>query len=624
MAPETHPGTYCQNCMTWNPGDRETCRRCGTRLLLVTGDQGWEEPGGEEPDDEDLDEHLLERITGLEETMRRVETYLETVSEQLGRLDRSEVMLRNGLLALVGELESRGKLDAAAFSTRWEGLVEENLHLIEARETFTRYRARILPIARPKSLSQLRRALLETAALLEDGHLARAADRLALALPLDPKNYELVFTVAFLKDMAQDGDEAEVHARKVVGLSPRHYEAWMLLGKLQLEVPEKLDHAITALRTAADLRPEEAEPRLRLAEVLLDEEDLQGALESATEAVGLRRDGETLGLLGEVHLARGEAAKAIPVLKEASGHLPGDLAVRELLAESYLVAGERAKAFAILKELLEQHPGDAGLLLVLDAPDAKSLREARGGKAAAARLLDDAEAWLAEGDLAAAEGCLKKARRKERSQRADWVELQIAYRRNPGATLGKLQAFATSDRHPRLCFLALRTILEHHMAKDPDEGREASVRKALEAFLEQHPKSSGAWEAALMRQAYRLLGGRSSEADLAEVRRLHAHPLPGQEGRARSLLCQMLMGLGRPREVVDLIDPILEKEPTLLNHYQLGAALAALGAKDDARMILEGALEADPADLSEDQAKHLLEQAEALLETLGGRTRGRH
>ncbi len=623
MAPETHPGTYCQNCMTWNPGERETCKRCGTRLLLVTGDQGWEEPEDDQAD-EDLDEHLLERITGLEETMRRVETYLETVSEQLGRLDRSEVMLRNGLLALVGELESRGKLDAAAFSARWENLVEDNLHLIEARETFTRYRARILPIARPKSMAQLRRALLETAALLEDGQLVRAADRLALALPLDPKNYELVFTVAFLKDMAQDGDEAEVHARKVVTLSPRHYEAWMLLGKLQLEVPEKLDHAITALRTAADLRPEEAEPRVSLAEVLLDEEDLQGALECASEAVGLRRDGETLGLLGEVHLARGEAAKAIAVLKEASSHLPGDLAVRELLAESYLVGGERAKAFAILKELLEQHPGDAGLLLILDAPDARVLREARGGKAAAARLLDDAESWIAEGNLAAAEGSLKKARRKEKSQRADWVELQIAYRRDPGGTLGKLQAFAASDRHPRLCFLALRTLLEHHMAKDPDGGREASIRRALEAYLERHPKSSGAWEAALMRQAYRLLGGKSTAEDLEEVRRLHAHPLPGQEGRARSLLGQMLMGLGRPREVVDLIDPILEKEPTLLNHYQLGAALAALGAKDDARLVLEAALEADPADLSEEQAKHLAEQAEALLESLGGRTRGRH
>ena len=72
------PGTYCQNCFTWNPGDRETCRKCGTRLLIVSGDQAWEaEEQGEE--EGDLDEHLLERITALEETLRRIETYLETV-----------------------------------------------------------------------------------------------------------------------------------------------------------------------------------------------------------------------------------------------------------------------------------------------------------------------------------------------------------------------------------------------------------------------------------------------------------------------------------------------------------------------------------------------------------------
>ncbi|MBK8727689.1 MAG: tetratricopeptide repeat protein [Holophagaceae bacterium] len=620
MAAEPLPGTYCQNCMTWNPGERETCRRCGTRLLLVTGDQGWEEPDEPEESDEDLDEHLLERITGLEETMRRVETYLETVSDQLGRLDRSEVMLRNGLLALVGELEARGKLDAAAFSARWEALVEDNLHLIEAREMFTRYRARILPLARPKSLAQLRRALLETAALLEDGQLPQAADRLALALPLDPKNYELAFTVAFLKDMAQDGDEAEVHARKVVSLSPRHYEAWMLLGKLLLEVPEQLDHAIAALRTAADLRPEEAEPRITLAEVLLDEEDLQGALENAQEAVGLRRSGETLSLLGEVRLARGEAALAIPILKEASSHQPGELGVRELLAESYLVAGERAKAFAILQELLQQHPGDPGLLLILDAPDARTLREARGGKAAAAVLLDEAETAAAEGDLTLAEGCLKRARRKEKTQRADWVELQIAFHKNPEGALAKLLAYSASDRHPRLCFLALRTALEHLMAQN----REEDIRKALEGFLHRHPKSSGAWEAALMRQAYRLLGGHATAEDLEEVRGLYANPLPGQESRARSLLGQLLMSLNRPREVVELLDPVMEKEPTLLNHYQLGSALAALGAKEDARMVLEAALDADPADLADDQAKHLMEQVESLLTTLGGRPKARH
>ena len=58
------PGTYCQNCFTWNPGERETCRKCGTRLLIVTGDQGWEDEEEEADAGDDLDEHLLERITG--------------------------------------------------------------------------------------------------------------------------------------------------------------------------------------------------------------------------------------------------------------------------------------------------------------------------------------------------------------------------------------------------------------------------------------------------------------------------------------------------------------------------------------------------------------------------------
>jgi tetratricopeptide (TPR) repeat protein len=81
------------------------------------------------------------------------------------------------------------------------------------------------------------------------------------------------------------------------------------------------------------------------------------------------------------------------------------------------------------------------------------------------------------------------------------------------------------------------------------------------------------------------------------------------------------MSLGRPQEVVDLLDPVMEKEPTLLNHFQLGSALAALGAREDARMVLEAALDADPADLAEDQAKNLLEQVEVLLKSQGGKSK---
>lgn len=615
MAPDA-PGSFCQNCLTWNAGDRETCGKCGTRLLIVSGDQSWEEDAASNDLEEDLDEHLLERITGLEETLRRVETYLETVSDQLGKLERAEVMLRNGLMALVQEMDQRGQLNAETFSGRWEHLVEENLHLIEARELFTRYRARILPIAKPRSMAQLRRALLETSALLDGSQLPQAAQRLQQALSLDPKNYELLFTVAALMHMAGDSEEGEALARRVVGLSPRHFEGWMLLATLLEEIPERADEAIEALRKAADLHPEEAEPRERLAALLLDEEDLQGALESAQEAVGLQKDGHTLALLGEVHLARGEWGIAIPILKEASGFLPGELPIRRMLAEAYIQGDERPKAFAILQELLTQHPGDSELLLLLDAESPAQLRTARGGRAKAAALLHEAQSWLDEDNVAEAEVWLRKARRKGKSERLDLLELECAFRKEPEKNLAKALDFARSNRHPRLCFLALRLALDHLMKAD----RDGDLMEALQVFLKAHPKSSGAWEAALMRQAHLLMRTKVSEHDLSEVRRLHAHPLPGMETRARTLLGQYLLAMGKHHDVVELLDPLLEKDPTLINHFQLGAALAALGETGEAVFLLQEGQQADPGDLTDEQALGVRSQMQGLIKDLSEST----
>ncbi|HEX4846477.1 MAG TPA: hypothetical protein VFV26_09680, partial [Geothrix sp.] len=140
--------------------------------------------------------------------------------------------------------------------------------------------------------------------------------------------------------------------------------------------------------------------------------------------------------------------------------------------------------------------------------------------------------------------------------------------------------------------------------------------RALDAFLTRHPKSTGAWEAALMREAYRLMNGQATEQDLIEVRRLHTHPLPGLEPRARTLLGQYLLALKRHQDVLDLLDPLLEKEPTLINHFQLGAALAGLGEREEARALLRAGLDADPGDLNDSQAKGVKTQIRGLLKEL--------
>jgi predicted Zn-dependent protease len=613
MMEEEALGTFCQKCTAWNPGSRETCKKCGTRLLIVTGDHSWddeEEIGAES--DQDLDEYLLERITGLEENLRRIETYLETVSEQLGKLERSEIMLRNGLMSLVQELETKNALDAQAFGQRWESAVEENLQFLGARELFTRYKARILPITKAKSMAHVRRALLEATAMLENTQLTEATQRLDEAIPIDPKNYELLFIVAALKQITGETERAASLANRVVQLSPRHFEAWMLLAKIAKEHLHEADKAIDALQTAAELRPEELEPKMELAELLLDEDNIEGAHETASRALELERNGDTLRIMAEAHLAKGECAQAIALLKEASGYQPGEIGIRELLAEAYLYASEPQKAFAILHDLLRQNPGDPDLFVLLDSREPSQLRSARGGTRRSQVCLDAAESCLLEGDLEEASKCLQDARNIADSDRAKWVDLQIQAAEDMPQAVPKLLAFSTSQSHPRLCFNAHRVAVDYLM----ENGDREAVMQALDGYLNTWPKSTGAWECAVIRQAFMLMNGEATENDLAEVKRLQANPLPGQESRATTLLGQYLLDLNHPNEAIDLLAPKLEAEPTIINFFQLGSALAATGQKTKALEILHLGKTADVGELHDNQAGMLHERLDALIHDL--------
>ncbi|HYJ46283.1 MAG TPA: hypothetical protein VEV81_06680, partial [Pyrinomonadaceae bacterium] len=66
---------YCQKCLAANPLGQELCMRCGTRLMLVV------EPPAARFEDGGLvathEEHLLERISALENRFMRLTDKLE-------------------------------------------------------------------------------------------------------------------------------------------------------------------------------------------------------------------------------------------------------------------------------------------------------------------------------------------------------------------------------------------------------------------------------------------------------------------------------------------------------------------------------------------------------------------
>jgi len=150
------------------------------------------------------------------------------------------------------------------------------------------------------------------------------------------------------------------------------------------------------------------------------------------------------------------------------------------------------------------------------------------------------------------------------------------------------------------------------MAKDD----RTEVMRALDNYLEIYPKSSGAWECAVIRQAFLLMTGRASEKDLAEVKRLQANPLPGQESRATTLLGQYLLDFHRPQEVIDLMVPKIEHEPTLINYFQLGSAFAATGQNAKALEVLRLGKTAALGDLQENQLEMLKERLNALIQEI--------
>jgi hypothetical protein len=82
---------FCQSCGAVNPSEQETCHRCGNKLLVMSGVTEPVESAEEffVQAQEDLEEHLLERISALEDGVRRLSQALASAAQHLSQLGSS-------------------------------------------------------------------------------------------------------------------------------------------------------------------------------------------------------------------------------------------------------------------------------------------------------------------------------------------------------------------------------------------------------------------------------------------------------------------------------------------------------------------------------------------------------
>jgi hypothetical protein len=225
----------CQLCGVANPDGPEHCRNCGQKLLVVSGVSQIPVEADDEilfEAQEQLDEHLLERITSLEEAVRKIGGAVSSVGDRVGQMEHSLTVAHAGVENIANLLDEEGVVTRTEIADGWERTASREL---TARDLVRRLRlrkSRILSQARhdgqpTEEFSRMLRAL-ETALLERDlDAVHRLLTDLATSAPGNDELWSFIGEAAF---SIGEPETAETAFRRVLDLRGPHFETLVYRG----------------------------------------------------------------------------------------------------------------------------------------------------------------------------------------------------------------------------------------------------------------------------------------------------------------------------------------------------------------------------------------------------------
>ncbi len=333
---------YCQSCLTRNEPGAMTCKKCGAKLLVLGRNQQWDEPEGSPLS---MDDHFLERISRLEETVGGILEHLSRMSETLEMLDRNSFVTRSGLAALIETLRETNLLREERLNEHWENTMAEQMEEAGFRDRFAQMRGRFIALYRgtPEQRVNFANLIEEAEFLIYSDRSRESADVLAKALDLDMQNYELAqYLAEYHQQNGQNHKAIEFlnHARRA---NPDHAETLLMLALLTYG-DGRAKEATKLLTRSIELAPHNPVALLSMGSILTAEQRFEEAAPFLKRVNELDPQAQAYYLLGVGAKDGGRVKEAINLLEQATDLDPTHEDAIFALGMAYLERGWTRKA----------------------------------------------------------------------------------------------------------------------------------------------------------------------------------------------------------------------------------------------------------------------------------------
>ena len=281
---------FCQVCGAHQSDEAEYCSRCHQKLLVLSG-QGTAEASSafDSPEENfSFDEHLLERISILEEVLKRTTETVRNVLTLLQKQEKNVLINNTGLETLGEHLEAGGVIAREGWTELWESRAQAQLLALEKREKFAGCKASIRALYQGKRRKAFLQLLDEAEFALLSFELDKAMASLEAAYALDRDNHELAYFLG--ETLFNEGrtEEALAYFARVLEAREDHYEGLVYSGVILYEQGH-FEPASRFLGQALSLYPDSFLPLFSLGAIAAAGSELEEAVALLDRAVEIER-----------------------------------------------------------------------------------------------------------------------------------------------------------------------------------------------------------------------------------------------------------------------------------------------------------------------------------------------